>query len=180
MKNIIFFPALLSLVLLAGCATTSSSSSGNGSSTAISSGDSPEGVLHIEYIENQPRIRATRYNSMNNETDRFYYLESNFKKVFEKKLSNRVLDFQLFPGNFTEGEPVLVLNFISLDSPSRIELELRIWAVLKIGDEEKDFGITLSRTVPQRPASSSSIERDLDEIYTEAAKEIVKMVAEEL
>ncbi len=180
MKYIILFPAFLSLILSAGCVSSSSTSSDTSSAPAMSSVDDSKVKLYIEYSESQPEIRATGYNKMNNENDRFYYLERNFEKVFGEKLSDYTLEFQQFPAKVPEGASVLELTFLSLNSPNRIELELRLWAILKQGSETEDFGVTLLRTVPQRPVTSGSIERDLDEIYSGAAKEIVRKVAEAL
>jgi hypothetical protein len=146
----------------------------------MDSGGEPVGTLYVEYRENNPQIRAARYNSINNELDRFNYLKRNYEKVLEDALPDYELVFQRFPIRAPEDATILELTFLSLRAPTRIELELRLWAKLKTGDSEEDFGITLSRIVPQRPVSSSSIDRDLDSIYTDSAKTVVKKVVAEM
>ncbi len=180
MKTFFLPSILLSVILLAGCQTTSDSSSSSGAAAAMETGDSSKPTLFIEYHENQPRMRAERYNTINNEMDRFIYLERNFEKVLGEELSEYNLDFQLFPVRAPEGADVLELTFLSFDSPSPIEVELRLWVILKQGDKSKDFGITRVRAVPQRPMTSGSIERDLDSIYTDAAKQILNKISGEL
>ena len=175
MKYLSLFTAIFTLTLFAGCETSSRSSSD--SSSASATGAEPIGKLYIEYNENNPEIRATGYNSLNNETDRFYYLKRNYEEVFKEELPEYELEFQRFPIKAPADATVLQLTFLSLRPPTRIELELRIWSKLKQGKEMNDFGITLSREVPQRPATSSSVDRDLDKIYSSSAKSIAEKVS---
>lgn len=180
MKTIFLFPILVSMILLAGCQTTSDSSSSGSSGPATKSGSEAKATLIIEYDESQPNNRPTPYNTIDNELDRFNYLEENFETVFRKELSEYDLDFQLYPARTPENAIVLELTFLSLDSPSPIELELRVWVILRQGDKKTDFGITRSRIVPLRPMTSGSIERDLDAIYTDAAEKVLEMISAEL
>ena len=176
MKNTSSPAVLLLMIFFVGCESSPSSSSDNGSASIMGS----KGKLYIEYRENNPEIRAARYNSINNETDRFYYMKQNFEKVFERELAGYELDFRRFPANLPGSATVLELTFLSLRASTPIELELRMWAILKQGGDEDDFRISVSRIVPQRPASSSSVNRDLNQIYSEMAKDVAKDLAESL
>jgi hypothetical protein len=169
MKTILLFLIFSSLVL-----------STSGQTGADSSTPAKKGVLIVEYDENMPNSRSASYNTINNEQDRFYYLEENAEKVFEKELSGYEFDFQLFPAKASEDANILELTMVSFYSPSPIELEIRVWVILKVDGKEKDFGITRSTIVPQRPMTSGSIERDLDKIYTDLATQIAKKIAGEL
>jgi hypothetical protein len=180
MKTYFLFPVLLCMILLAGCQTTTDSTSSGSADSAMKSGSEAKARLIVEYDESQPNIRPARYNTIDNELDRFYYLEQNFEKIFREELSDYDLDFQFFPVDAPENANVLELTFLSLDSPSPIELELRMWVILKQGGKKTDFGVIRSRIVPQRPMTSGSIERDLDAIYTDAAKKVLEMIASEL
>lgn len=178
MKSISISFLLIAVFFLAGCETTSTNSSeGNTAATAVGNGNP---TLVIEYDESDPRLRRGSYNTINNEQDRFYYLERNFEKVLNKGLANTNLDFQLFPAREGDGDSVLELTLLSFDSPSPIELEIRMWVILKRGDEKKDFGVIRSRIVPQRPMTSGSIERDLDEIYTDLGQKVLSLIADEV
>ena len=173
MKYLTLVSTLITLGLFTGRESTSSSSSDSDSASSMVP---TTGTLHIEYSENNPEIRAVGYNTINNETDRFYYLKRNYEKVLKKEFPGYALEFQRFPAKFPTDGPILELTFLGLRAPNRIELELRVWAKLKQGEEVDDFGITLSREVPQRPSTSSSVDRDLDRIYSSSAKSVAKKI----
>lgn len=175
MKKITQTPLLLSLLLLAGCQTTSDTSR-NSSSSSASTGE-PKARLVIVYDEAMQNPRPARYNTIDNEQDRFYYLEQNFEQVFQKKLSGYDLDFQLFPASPDEAATFLDLSLLSFDSPSPIELELRMWAILRQGETKTDFGVIRTRIVPQRPMTDGSIERDLNALYTNSAEQVLQKVS---
>lgn len=179
MKTIFLFPILLYMILLTGCQTTSDSSSSGSSTPATKYGSEVRTTLIFEYDESQLNNRPAPYNTINNELDRFNYLEQNFETVFREELSEYDLDFQLYPANVPENAVVLELTFLSLDSPSPIELELRMWIILSKGDKKMDFGVIRSRIVPQRPMTQGSVERDLNAIYTDAAKKILEKISAE-
>lgn len=130
-------------------------------------------TLYIEYREDLPEFRAPRYNSMNNELDRYHYLKKNFEKVFKAQAWPVNLEFQRFPAKTPEGAKVLHVNFLSLRSANPIELELRLYITVSEGGEKEDLAVTRVTHAPSPIFSSASIERDLDQIYTEAAEKIV-------
>ena len=179
MKNIFLVSALLNIILLAGCQTTSDNSSGSSGSAAASANASKSSLI-VEYNENGLNQRPTRYNTIDNEFDRFYYLEQNFETVFRKGLGDYDLDFQLYPASFTGDGTLLELSLLSMDSPSPLELELRMWVMLRQGDAKKDFGIIRTVIVPQRPMTQSSIDRDLNTLFTDAAKLVLEKISAEL
>lgn len=178
MKNISIISFLLAMFLLAGCETTSTSSSG--SDTAASSVGNGNPTLVFEYDESDPRMQMGGYNTINNEMDRFVYLEQNFEKVFNAALGDYNLDFQLFPAEKPANGSKVELTLLSFDSPSPIELEIRMWVMLKTGDTKKDFGVVRSRIVPQQPYTSGSIDRDLDKIYTDLGKKVLEKISGDL
>jgi hypothetical protein len=173
MKYITFLSALLTLGLFTGCETTSESSA----SSAVAY-DGPTTKLYVEYRESNPRIGAVRYNSINNEMDRYYYFKKNFEDAAAQAMPQYELEFGRFPMNAPEGLDVLEITFLSLNAPTRIELEMRMWAILKLAGQEHDFGISLVRHVPQMAATSGSVDRDLDAIYTKVSDDIIKQVIE--
>lgn len=178
MKNISIISIILAMLLFAGCETTSSSS--NGPETAASSVGDGNLTLVIEYDESDPRMRSGGYNTINNELDRFMYLQKNFEDVFEAELSEYELDFQLFPAEKPANGSKLELTLLSFYSPSPIELEIRMWVTLKTGDKKKDLGVVSTRIVPQQPMTSGSIERDLDEIYSNVANKVLQKISGQL
>lgn len=135
--------------------------------------DSSKDTLYIEYRENQIEYRNGRYNSMDNEMDRYYYLKSNFEKAFEKAGWPVNLEFSRFPIKAPEGATVLHMTFMGLEAHNPIEVELRMWATLKRGDKTDDYGIQLVKHVPSPLTTSGSVERDLNTIYGKAANRVV-------
>jgi len=172
-KHITSLIALLIISISFGCQTHTETDSESSSTPSMGSENDGMAKLYIEYRENDPRINATRYNSINNELDRYHYLKRNFEKVAEKMLPEYELEFSRFPLNAPEGADVLEIIFLRIEAPNRIELELSLRTSLDRGEEENDFGVSLTRTVPLRPATSSSIDRDLDIIYSKASEEII-------
>ncbi len=171
---------MLNVLLLAGCQTTADKPSSSSATAATMAGNDAKARLIVEYDEPDPLNRPTRYNTIDNEMDRFNYLEQNFEKVFRKALSEYDLDFQLYPASATENATLLELSLLSFDSPSPAELELRMWVILRQGDKKTDLGIVRTRIVPQRPMTQSSIDRDLNAIYTNAAQQVLDKISAEL
>ena len=73
-----------------------------------------------------------------------------------------------------EGAKVLEMTFLSLRSWGPLELEMSMWAKLNEGSKENDFGVQLVKHVPEAFATSSSIERDLEALYTKVAQNVIK------
>jgi hypothetical protein len=131
-------------------------------------------TIYVEYRENLVEIRAPRYNGLFNELDRYHYFKRNFEKAFENEEWPVRFEYGRFPIKVPDGATVLEVTFLSLKSHNRIELELRIWSKLNDGSDKNDFGIQLARHVPSPIYSSSSIDRDLDTIYSKAADRVVQ------
>ncbi|MDA0350243.1 MAG: hypothetical protein O3C43_17260 [Verrucomicrobia bacterium] len=131
-------------------------------------------ILYVEYRENHNDFHVRGFDSMDNELDRFHYFKSNFKDAFEKQDWSVDIEVSRFPINAPEGAKVLRITYLGLKSSNSIEIELRLWANLKAGEKESDFGVVQVRHVPSPILSLSSIDRDLDKIYTEAAAKVVE------
>jgi len=144
------------------------------------SGDSDLETITVEYRDSLDDIHEPRYNAMFNDTDRFYYFKRNFEKAFKKEKWPVRFEFKRFPINVPEDATVVEITFLSFKSPNRIELELRMWAKLNVGGEENDFGVKRIRHLPNPIYSSGTIDRDLHEMYTEVADEVVNDLKESL
>jgi hypothetical protein len=131
-------------------------------------------TLYVEYRENHNDFHVRGFDSMDNELDRFHYFQSNFKNAFEKEDWPVNIEISRFPINAPEGAKVLQITYLGLESKNRLEVELRLWANLKMGDQESDFGVRLVRHVPAPFLTSNSIDRDLDKMYTKAAAMVVE------
>ena len=149
----------------------------HGENKVISEGDDRE-TLFVEYNEQVFDIYAERYNGFFNEPDRFHYFVKNFEKAFEKEDWPLKLKFARYPIKTPEGANVLQMNFLSFRSANPIEIELRMWAKLKDGSETHDFGVQLVRLSPNPVLSVSTIDRDLDKLYTKMAAKVVKELNE--
>ena len=134
----------------------------------------PLPTIYVEYREDEFNPERTRYNSMNNELDRFYYLKRNFEKVFAKEGWDVKFEYKLYPVNDREDVELVEIAMLSFDSRNPLEVELRTWAKFRGNGVKEDFGIQSIRHVPAPFFTPSSIERDLDTIYTKLAKEIAK------
>lgn len=131
-------------------------------------------TIYVEYRENFTERAPRPYNAMFDELDRFYYFSHNFKKAFEKQGWPVNFKFERFPIKAPEGAKVLEMTFLNLRSPSHIELELTMWAKLDDGTQKHDFGVIKVEHVPAPFATSSSIERDLETLYTKVAENVIK------
>ena len=131
-------------------------------------------ILYVEYRENHNDFHVRGFDSMDNELDRFHYFKSNFKETLEKQDWPVDIEISRFPIKAPDGAKILRITYLGLESRNPIEIELRLWANLKFGEEESDFGVRLVRHVPSPILSSSSIDRDLDKIYTKAAAKVVE------
>lgn len=137
------------------------------------SADTITETIYVEYIENHNDQYIRGYNSMNNELERFYYFKSNFENTLTSQGYPVNFEFSRFPIKAPEGAKVLRITYFGLESFTPLEVQLRIWASLKQGNEETDFGIKRVRHSPRALPSAISIERDLDAIYTKAAQKVV-------
>ena len=137
-------------------------------------------TLFIEYRDDQAVVEMRRYNSINNELDRRYYMERNFKRVFEKEGWPLDYEFQWYPAKVPDGAKVLHISLKDLRPANRLEIELRIWASLTVDGKKEDFGITRVLHVPSAFPSQSSVERDLNQIYTKAGQRIAKQLKKTL
>lgn len=142
-----------------------------GNASAKVNGDE---TIYVEYRENFTERFPRPYNAMFNELDRFHYFSHHFKKAFEKEDWPVNFTFERFPVKAPEGAKVLEMTFLNLRSPSRIELELTMWAKLDDGSTKHDFGVIKVEHVPEPFATSSSVERDLEVLYTKVAEKVIK------
>ena len=133
----------------------------------------PLPTIYIEYREDNFYPERSRYNTMN-EQDRLYYLKRNFEKVFEKENWDVNFEYKLYPVDDREDVEVLEITLLSFDARNALELELRTWAKFRGKGVKEDFGVQSIRHVPSFVTTSGSIERDLDEIYTQLAKDIAQ------
>ena len=101
-------------------------------------------------------------------------------EAFKKEKWPVRFEFKRFPINAPEDAKVVEITFLSLKSQNRIELELRMWAKLNVGGEENDFGVKRIRHLPNPIYSSGTIDRDLHEMYTKVANEVVNDLKESL
>jgi hypothetical protein len=136
--------------------------------------DSARETLYVEYQENHNDQYIRGFDSMDNDLDRFHYFKSNIKDAFEKQDWSVNIEISRFPIKAPEGANVLRITYLGLESRNPIEIELRLWAKLTGADAKSDFGVRLVRHVPSPILSSSSIDRDLDKIYTKAAVKLVE------
>ena len=133
----------------------------------------PLPTIYVEYREDEFYPERTRYNAMS-ELDRFHYLKRNFEKVFAKEGWPVKFEYKLYPVNDVQAGEVLEITALSFNSRNRIEVELRTWAKFRGKAAKQDFGIKSVRHMPEPLFSPSSIERDLNTIYTRLAEDIAK------
>ena len=133
----------------------------------------PLPTIYVEYREDEFYPERTRYNTIG-ELDRFHYLKRNFEKVFAKEGWGVNFEYKLYPIDDMEDVEVLEVAMLSFDSRNPIEVELRTWAKFRGKGVKEDFGVQSVRHAPSPIYTQSSIERDLDKIYTKLAKDIAE------
>lgn len=140
---------------------------------APSDKDSALPVIVVEYREEEFYPERTRYNQIS-ELDRFHYLKQNFERVFAKEDWGVTFDYKLYPVSESESKEVLSIAMLSFNSRNPIEVELRTWAKFRGKGANEDFGVQSVRHAPSPVTTQGSIERDLNKIYTQLAKQIAR------